>query len=125
MADVEVLAVAEGNELVESAEQLVGIAQDFSLVEGLAGASDDLGKEVEGVDILEDVGLLVGDEHHVELVQWLVDKADIVLLDRSMLRSALGKLREGRKQGLYSRSWHLSELSGKDSFTPAGANRRC
>lgn len=65
VADVEVLAVAEGDELVKGAQKFVGIAQDFSLVEGLAGTGDNLSKEVEGVDILEDVGLLVGDEHHV------------------------------------------------------------
>jgi len=61
----------------------------FPLVQTPASAADDLGEEVEGVDILEDVGLAVGDEDHVQLVQRLVYEADIVLLDGGMLRAGI------------------------------------
>lgn len=77
------------------------------------------------INVLENVGLLVGDEDHIELVEGLVDKSDVVLLDRRVLSTAVGKLRERRQQGFDSRSGHLAELSRKDSFTPASANGCC
>lgn len=123
LADGQVLSVAEGDELVKGAEKLVGILDDFALVEGLACAGDDLGKQVQGVDVLEDVGLAVGDEDHVELVEGLVYEADIVLLDGGVLGAAVGKLGERSQESLYPRSWHLPKLSGEDSFPSSGANR--
>ena len=94
LADGQVLAVAQGDQLIESAEQFVGISEDFALVQTLACAGDHLGKEMERVDVLQNVGLAVGDEDHVQLVQGLVDKADVVLLDRGMLRARVGQFRE-------------------------------
>lgn len=64
---------------------------------------------MEGVDVLENVGLTVGDEDHVQLVQWLVHEADIVLLDRGVLGAAVGKLGKGEQEGLESRAAHLVE----------------
>lgn len=46
LADGQVLPVAQSDQLVESAEQLVGILDDLALVQALASAGDDLGKEV-------------------------------------------------------------------------------
>ena len=45
---------------------------------------------MERVDVLEDVGLAVGNEDHVQLVERLVDEANVVLLDSGVLRSAVG-----------------------------------
>lgn len=123
LADGQVFSVTESDELIKGAEQLVCILDDFALVEGLACASDDLGKQVQGVDVLEDVGLAVGNEDHVELVEGLVYETDIVLLNGGMLGAAVGKLGERSQQSLYARSWHLPELSGEDSFPSSGANR--
>lgn len=65
---------------------------------------------MQAVDILQDVGLLVGNEDNVQLVQWLVHKADIVLLDRRVLRSGLRQLRKRREERFNSRPRNLAEL---------------
>jgi hypothetical protein len=39
--------------------------QDFALVQAFADAGDDLSVEVEGIDILEDVGAQIRDEDKV------------------------------------------------------------
>lgn len=122
LADCEVFPVAKGDQLVKGAEQLVGILQDFSLVQTLACAGDDLGKQMQGVNVLQDVGLPVRDEDHVKLVKGLVDKSDVVLLDGGVLGTAVGELGERRQQGFDSRSGHLAELPREDSFTAARAD---
>lgn len=60
---------------------------------------------------MENVGLAVGDEHHVQLVQWLVDESHVVLLDDGVLGAAVCQLGKRRKQGLDAGSGHLTELS--------------
>lgn len=80
---------------------------------------------MQGVNVLENVGLAVGDEHHVELVERLVDEAHIVLLDDRMLSAAVGELRERGEESFDSRSWHLPKLTGQDSFPSSGAYRSC
>jgi len=125
LADGQVLPVAQGDQLIKGTEQLVGISEDLALIKALAGAGDDLGKEVEGIDVLEDVGLFVGNEDHVELVQWLVDKANIVLFDRGMLGTTVGELGKGEKEGLESRTAHLVERPGQDGLAASGADRSC
>ena len=124
LADGQVLPVAQGDQLIERAEQLVGIAEDLALVQTLACAGNDLGEEVEGVDVLQDVGLAVGNEHHVELIQGLVDEADVVLLHGGVLGARVGQLGEGSQESLNSRPGHLAELSREDSLAPAGADGR-
>jgi hypothetical protein len=42
---------------------------------------------VQAVNILEDIGLTVGDQDDVQLIQWLVDEAHVVLLDSGVLGS--------------------------------------
>lgn len=123
LANRQVFAVAEGDNLVKGAEQLVCILENLSLVQSPAGAGNNLGKEVERVDVLQDVGLAVGNEHHVELVERLVNESHIVLLNSSMLGAAVGKLGEGCQECLYSGSWHVTELPREDSFPSAGADR--
>jgi hypothetical protein len=124
LADGEVLPVSERHQLVKGADQLEGIAEDFSFVEALAGAGDDLGEQVQRVDVLEDVGLLVGDEHHVQLIQRLVDKSDIVLLDGCVLGAGVGRLREGREEGFDARPLDVVEGPREDGLAAAGADGR-
>lgn len=100
LADRQVFPVTQSNQLIEGAEQLVCVLQNLPLVETSACAGDDLGEEVEGIDVLQDVGLLVRDEDHVELVQRLVHEADIVLLDGSVLGARIGELGERGKEAL-------------------------
>lgn len=56
-----VLSVTQRDQLVICAQQLEGIAEDFSLIQALADACGDLGKEVQTVNVLENVRLAVGD----------------------------------------------------------------
>lgn len=124
LADGQVLPVTKGHQLVKGAEKFVGILDNLPLVEALACAGDNLREQVEGVDVLEDVRLSVGDEDHVELIERLVDKAHIVLLNGGVLGTAVGQFREGREEGFDAGSWHLPELAGEDSFPASGADRR-
>lgn len=94
LAEGQVLSVSQCDELVESAEQLVGIFHDLPFVQGSARAGNDLGEEMEGVDVLQDVALSVGYEDHVELVEGLIDEANIVLLDNGVLSSRVGQFRK-------------------------------
>ena len=124
LTDRQVLPIPKGDELVEGAEDVEGMLKDLALVQALAYAADDLGEQVKRVDVLENVGLLVGDEHHVELVQGLVDKSDIVLLDSGVLRSGVCSLGEGGEEGLNARALHIVERSGKDGLAAARADGR-
>lgn len=74
---------------------------------------------------MQNVGLSVGDEHHVELVERLVDESNIVLLDDCVLSAAVCQLGERRKESLDTRSGHLSKLSREDSFPASGADGGC
>lgn len=125
LAEGQVFPVAQRHQFIKGAQQLVSIPQDFPLIQALASARNHLGEEVKRVNVLEDVGLAVGDEDHVKLIQGLVDKADIVLLDGRMLSAALGELRERGKEGFDTGSGHLSKLPGEDSFPSSGTDRGC
>lgn len=61
----EVLAVTESDQLIKGTQKLKSIAQNLALVQASADAGDNLGEEVQRVNVLEDVGLAVGDEDHV------------------------------------------------------------
>ena len=52
LAKRQVLPVAQRDQLVKGAEQLVGILDDFPLVQSLARAGDYLREEVQGVNVL-------------------------------------------------------------------------
>jgi hypothetical protein len=51
----EVLSVTQRHQLVVCAQQLEGIAENLSLIQTLANACGYLGKEVQTVDVLENV----------------------------------------------------------------------
>jgi len=112
LTNCQVLPISQGDKFVEGTKQFVGILQDFPLIQGLACACNDLCKKVERVDVLQDVGLLVGDKDHVQFVEGLVYETDIVLLDGSMLSSGVCQLGKRGKKSFNSRSLHLTELSG-------------
>lgn len=125
LADGQVLPVAESDQLIEGAEQLVGISEDLTLVQAPASAGNHLGEEVERIDVLKDVGLLVGNENHVQLIQWLVNEADIVLFDRGVLGTAVGEFGKGEQERLEPRAAHLVERPGQNGLAAARANRSC
>jgi hypothetical protein len=78
---------------------------------------------VERVDVLQNVGLAVRDENHVQLVERLVHESDIILLDGRVLSAAIGVLGERGEESFDARARHLPELPRKDSFPPAGTDR--
>ena len=92
LAQGQVLPVAQSNKLIKGAEQLVGISKNLPLVQAFADASHNLGKKVQRIYVLQDVGLPVGDENHVKFVEWLIDVTYVVLLHGSMLRARIGEL---------------------------------
>ena len=125
LAQSKVLTVSQGDKLVESAEQFESIAQDFSLIQASADTAYNLGEEVQRVDVLENVGLAVCDENHVQLIQGLIDETDIVLLDGCVLSSAVGELGERGEKSFNSRSLHLTELARQDGLAAACADGCC
>jgi hypothetical protein len=125
LAHGQVLAVAESNDLVKGRQQLKRVLEDLALVERLAYRRDNLGEEVQRVDVLQNVGLQVGDEDHVQLVEGLVDVADVVLLAGCMLSPAVGELGERGKESFDARALHLTELAREDRLSAASAYRGC
>lgn len=121
----QVLAVTLRDQLVKGAEQVKGVLGDLALVQRPAHACHHLRKEVQRVDILQNVGLEVGDENHVELVEGLVDKADIVLLDRRVLGTGVGELGKGGEECFDAGPGHLAEQARKHGLAATGADRRC
>lgn len=107
----QVLPVSQGHQLIERAQQLKGIAQDFPLIEALANAGSHLGKKVQAIDVLENVGLAVGNKDNVELIQWLVHEAHVVLLDCCVLGSGVGQFGERSQESLNARTSNFPELT--------------
>ena len=68
LAEGQILTVPQGHHLVEGAHELIGISENLSLVQALASAGHNLRKQVERINVLKNVRLAVGDEHHVKLV---------------------------------------------------------
>ena len=64
---IDLLPIAQAHDLVECAQQLKRVFQNLALLRGPANVGDDAGEEVEGLDVLEDVRRLVGDEEDVEV----------------------------------------------------------
>lgn len=124
LAHGQVLAVALRHQLVERAQQLKGIARDLALVERLAQPCHHLREEVQRVDVLQNVGLEVRDKNHVQLIEGLVDEADVVLLDGGVLRAAVGKLGEGGEEGFDAGPGHLPKEAREHGFAASGADGR-
>lgn len=102
LANGQILAVTKGDELIKSTEQLVGVLNNLALVQALTGASDHLCKQVQRVDVLQNIRLAVGDENHVKFVEGLINKSDIVLFDDRVLCTAVGEFGERGKEGFYA-----------------------
>lgn len=122
LAHCEVFAVSQRYKLIKRAEELVSVSDNFPLVESSACAGDNLGEEVQRIDVLKDIGLAIGDENHVKLIQGLIHKSNIILLNGRVLCAAVGEFGERGEEGFYSRPWHLAKLPGEDSFAPTGAD---
>jgi hypothetical protein len=87
---------------------------------GLVGEArtNQLGQEMEGVQILEDVARLVGEEQHVEALERLVHVANRFGFDEGVLDGAgvtlparAHELGEGGEQALNSNAANVHELT--------------
>lgn len=80
---------------------------------------------MQAVNVLKNVGLAVGDEDNVELIQWLVHKAHIVLFDSGVLGTGIREFGERCEEGLNSGASNLPELARKDGLSSTSAYRGC
>lgn len=120
----EVFPIPERNQLIESADELIRISKNLPLVEASAGAGHDLGEQVQRIDVLQNVGLLVGDKHHVQLIQRLVNESDIVLLNGRMLCARIRRLGEGCQEGFDARPLDVVECPREHGLAATGADGR-
>lgn len=79
-------------------------------------------EEAEGLQVLQDVAILGGDQHHIELLQRLVDIAHTLRLHKRVLLACVHQLGEGGQQALYTRPCHLHKLPWHQSFSSLGAH---
>lgn len=121
----QVLPVTQCHQLIECTQQLKGITEDLPLVKALADAGGDLGKQVQTVNVLKNVGLAVGDQDDIQLIQWLVHEAHVVLLDGGVLGSGICQFGERGKQRLNARSGDFTKLAREDRLASASTYRRC
>lgn len=98
---------------------------DIPLLGTATHITDDPSEEVQGIDVLEDVRGLVGDEEDVEVFEGLVDEADVGGFDGGVLGVGGDELGEGGEEGFDARARHVAELAGEDGFTAFGAYRGC
>lgn len=66
----------------------------------------------------------IGNENDIQLVQGLINEADIVLFNGGVLGTGVRELGKRREKGLNSGASDFSELTRQDSFAPAGAYGR-
>ena len=66
--EIDLLPVSHADNLVKRAQQLERILQNLPLLCAPAKVRDDAREKMEGLDVLEDVGCLVGDEQDVEVL---------------------------------------------------------
>ena len=76
---------------------------------------------MESVNILENVRLHIGDQNKVQVFHWLVDIANVVIFDSSVLSAGAGQLGEAGQQRGDPILRNLAKLSSDDSFTTTGA----
>lgn len=121
----QVLSITQCHQFIECAQQLEGIAEDFPLIQALANAGGHLGEQMKTVDILKDIRLTVGDQDNVQLIQWLIDEADVVLFNGGVLGPRICKLGKGGKKSLNARPGDFTELTREDRFASASTYRCC
>lgn len=100
--EVDLFPVSHAHDLVERAQQIECVLDNLALLRTPAHIRDHAREQMESLDVLEDVGRLVGDEENVEVFQGLVDIANVGGLNGSMLRAGWDEFREGREERLYA-----------------------
>ena len=114
-----VLAVAERDDLVEREDDLERVLAHVRLVDlARAVLVEHLREEPQHLEVLDDVRVLVRDEHEHERLDGLVHVPHLARLHRVVLLVGAHHLGERREVVLYSHARHLDELPG-DQYLPA------
>jgi hypothetical protein len=75
--EIDLFSITHAHDLIKSAKKLKALFLNFTLVCGTADIRHDTCKEVEGIDILKDIGSFISDEKDVKIFQGLVYVADL------------------------------------------------
>jgi hypothetical protein len=75
-----------------------------------------LSDETEGFKIFHNVGLFVGDEKDVKLLERLIQISHVFRLDKSVLAAGRDQLGEGGEQTLDPKLAHDHELAGDEDW---------
>ncbi|KIN99967.1 hypothetical protein M404DRAFT_776141 [Pisolithus tinctorius Marx 270] len=88
---------------------------NLALVRAPTHIRHDTRKQMQGLDVLKDVGRFVRDEENVEIFEWLVNVADLGGFDGGVLGVGRDELGEGRKKRFDTGPCHGVELPREDS----------
>lgn len=83
------------------------------------------GKESECFQVFQDVAVLGGDQHHVELLHGLIDIPHALRLHKRVLLPRVHELGERCQQPLDAGARHLHELPGHDGLSRLCAHGCC
>lgn len=83
------------------------------------------GEKSEGLEVLQNVTVLGGDEDHVELLQRLVHVSNAVRFHKRVLLACVHQFRESSQKTLDSCSGHFDKLPRHDGLTGLGAHCCC
>lgn len=129
LLQVDVLAPPEADDLVPRRENLKVDAHDIEFADGSAASSaaefgGDAGDEREGREVEEDVGLGVGDEEDVEVLERGVDEADARSFDDRVLARRADETREGRQERLEAWPGQADKLPREERCVGGEGRRR-
>jgi hypothetical protein len=95
---IHLFPITHAYDLIKCAKELKALLLDFALISGAAHIRHNTREQMEGVNILENVGSLVGDEKDIEVFEWLVDIADLSSFDGGVLRVCGNEFGEGGEE---------------------------
>ena len=121
---IDVFPITQADDLVKSTQQLKRLSLDLALLHALTQIRHDTCKEMERIDILEDIRRLVGDEKDVELFERLVDITDFGCFDGGVLAVGGDQLWERCEQRFDSGARHRMELTREDGCRDISRCRR-
>ena len=111
---INVFPITQAHDLVESTQQLKRLSLNLALLDALTQIRHHAGKEMQRIDVLEDVRRFVGDEEDVEIFERLVDITDLGGFDGGVLAVGGDEFRERGEEGFDSGSRHRVELTRED-----------
>jgi len=83
--EIDLFPIPHTDDLIKRSKQLKTLFLNFTLISCTTHIRNDACEEVEGIDILEDVGGFVSDEEDVEVFEGLIDITDLSGFDGCML----------------------------------------